>query len=277
VDTCFICGGKATTREHIVPKWLQNKHGLWNQRLQLPNHTTIKYGQVTIPLCATCNNEVLAPIEKRIQTQTASDTDIWKWALKIHYGLLHKHDFLEWDRRHPGYKMGQVLARDDPAELDRHLSHSISGAFQTDPSPFGSVFRFDFDSEMEFMLANLMKNPGICINTGRRGYVVFIKDTATLNRQPSMIELYRKMCIRTHVGKMLNFFANAWMHLDRHEFHITILMADNWIKLLDTPELVSVRPFDESLFQKLWDGFNAGRKTRIMNNEEYEATNGILS
>jgi len=273
-DFCFTCGGTATTDEHVVPKWLQKKHNLWNQKLFLPNGTSIPYRQLTIPLCARCNNEILSPIESRIQNHTASEPEIWKWAAKIHYGLTRKHDFLEWDRRAPGYKIGQVLKRKDPLELDRHLAHSISGGFRTDPDPFGSVFVFEFGKELEFNLANLLDPQVVGINVGSTGYVVFIKDTGMLRRQGSIVDLYRKMATDSHVGKMFNFIANAWMHLYRFKCSYPIVMSKSFIALLGGPKLIEEKPFDMALFEQIWTFLNAGRKTPIVSNEEYEARNG---
>ena len=180
---------------------------------------------------------------------TASRSDIWKWAAKIHYGLTRKHDFLDWDRSAPGYKIGQVIKKNDPLELDRHLAHSISGGFTTSPDPFGSVFTFNFEKEMEFNLANLLEFQAIGICTGSVGYVVFIKDTGTLNRQPSIMELYEKMASKSHVGKMLNFLANAYMHLYRFRFSFPIVMLKSFIAIVGSPSLIEEKPFDYEMLK----------------------------
>ena len=276
MEYCFTCGSVSTTKEHIVPKWLQRKFNLWNQQLVLPNGTSIQYRQLTIPVCSRCNNEILAPIEARIQSKKESNSDIWKWAAKIHYGLTRKHDFLEWDRSNPGYKIGQVINSSDILELDRHLAHSISGGFTTDPDPFGSVFIFKFDVEMEFNLANFLEFPAICINTGSVGYVVFIKDTGTLNRQPSIMSLYDKMATDSHVGKMFNFLANAWLHLCRFRFTYPIVMSPSFIVKIGSLKLIEEKPFDYALFEKVWTFLNAGKKAPIVSNDEYEKINGKI-
>jgi hypothetical protein len=48
-DTCFVCGGKATTVEHVIPSWLQRRFNLWNQHLVLPNGSAIPYRQLRVP------------------------------------------------------------------------------------------------------------------------------------------------------------------------------------------------------------------------------------
>jgi hypothetical protein len=59
LDRCFLCGvdlGTANrTREHVLPLWLLNRHGLLNAKLTLLNGTSLPYKQLTIPACLACN------------------------------------------------------------------------------------------------------------------------------------------------------------------------------------------------------------------------------
>ena len=70
-EFCFLCGVELApdrnTDEHVIPRWIQERYELWTQRLTLLNHTTIPYRQLTIPCCATCNNQHLGKIEMQVQ------------------------------------------------------------------------------------------------------------------------------------------------------------------------------------------------------------------
>lgn len=277
MDTCFVCGATADSEEHIIPKWLQSRYDLWNQRIRLPNDTTMPYRQLRIPCCKGCNNEVLSKLETAVQTGNATDQELWKWAAKIHYGLTRKDDFLAWDRRHPEYSIGQVLNRDDPLELDRHLVHSIHGEFHTHPDPFGSVFRFEFDREAEFQFAHLIAPAGIAVCIGKFGYVVFINDTGTLRRQPSIEDAYQQHLINTHPGKMLNFFANAWVHLYKYRATFPVLMTTRSIALIGVPKLIEEREFTDEQYRVLWSYITDNPEATILGVEEYHATNGIVT
>jgi hypothetical protein len=276
-QSCFICSRSAETEEHIFPKWLQNKYSLWDQKIRLPNSTKISYRQLKIPCCNECNNEILSQIEKRIENGSASNQDLWRWAVKIHYGLLRKDDFLEWDRKNPGYKIGEVIRTEDPLELDRHLVHSIRGEFETHPDPFGSVFVFKFHEEEPYHFVHLMQPAGICICLGKIGYVVFINDTGTLNRQPSVQEAFYKHTKETHLGKMLNFFANSWVHLYRHKSSYPIAISKKSIAVLGAPRLIEELPFEDEMFQELWKYVTDNPDAPIVSTQEYEATNGRVS
>lgn len=265
VNTCFICGEEADTEEHLFPKWLQNKYNLWNQKINLPNDTGITYKHLKIPCCAECNNVRLSGIETRIKDDTADDVDLWQWGAKIHYGLLKKHDFLEWDRRNPGYKIGDVIKPDDPMELDRHLIHSIHGEFSTHPSPFGSVYRFKFEQEEIYHFAHIIQPGALCICLGNRGYVIFIRDTGTLLRQPGIQELFEKHRLQANLGKMLNFFANAWVHLYRYKATIPIVMSSRQIAVVGRAKLIEELPFPNDMFLELWRYVTANPENTITN------------
>lgn len=275
-ETCFVCGDAADSEEHIIPKWLQGRYDLWNQRIRLPNDTTIAYRQLKIPCCKDCNNNVLSRLETRVQRGDATDQELWKWAAKIHFGLTRKDDFLAWDRRHPGYTIGQVLDRDDPLELDRHLVHSIYGGFQTHPDPFGSVYRFEFAEDVGYHFAHLMAPAGIAIGFGNVGYVVFIRDSGTLRRQPSVEGMYQEHFHNAHPGKMMNFFANAWVHLYRYRASFPILMTPNSIAILGAPKLIEELEFTNEQFRELWSYLMDDPEAKIVGIEEYHSTNGVV-
>jgi len=274
MNTCFICGKEATTEEHVIPKWLQRKYDLWDQNLTLVNGTTLNYRKLKVPCCSECNNSFLSRIEIKIQAGTATDEEVWMWAVKLHYGIFKKDDFLEWDRKNPKYKIGTVVRNDDPLELDRHLVHCIHGEFKTDPSPFGSVFRFEFNNDLEYYFSHMIEPPAICINTGRIGYVVFIKDTGSLKRQKNIMDIYNMHSTNSHIGKMINFFANAWLHLYRFKISYPILLTKGFIAVLGSGIVIDEIPFDQEMFKKVFKFLNYGREVKILNNNEYEINNG---
>ncbi len=72
---CFLCGCSLgvenRSEEHVIPKWLQKRFKLLDQRLVLLNGTSIPYKQLTIPCCKPCNNKHLAPIENKVKLATS--------------------------------------------------------------------------------------------------------------------------------------------------------------------------------------------------------------
>jgi hypothetical protein len=70
-EFCFLCGAALTTgrdtAEPVIPKWIQERYELWDQKLTLLNRTTIPYCQLEIPCCSICNSEDLGKIEADMQ------------------------------------------------------------------------------------------------------------------------------------------------------------------------------------------------------------------
>jgi hypothetical protein len=246
---CFVCGLPAESLEHVIPKWLQHRFGLWNEELRLPNETTIRYRQLTIPACKKCNSEIFSALEQRVQQGTASDSDIWKWANKIHYGLGLKDRFLEWDRQHPGYKIGEIVKSHDPLERDRHFLHSVAGGFKTDPDPFGSVFRFDFGEPQPFRLAHLPHFHSLCISIGATGFIVFITDGQGLRRDRATMTVFNSLPSASNVNDMLFFYAQNLEHLSRHQVGFDVIMTPGLIARLGRTVVHRVEPPNKERFR----------------------------
>ena len=86
-ETCFVCGDKSESVEHVIPKWLQKKFNLWDQKIEIPNLTHTTYKRLVVPACKKCNNEIYGVLETKIKNKTGNEKDIWRWANKIHFGL----------------------------------------------------------------------------------------------------------------------------------------------------------------------------------------------
>lgn len=113
-SVCFLCGSFLTqetkTDEHVIPKWVQEKFNLWDQKLILLNRTEIPYRYLYIPACVSCNCNYLQPLERKISNAVKNGyeavkeiekTDLYLWLGKIFYGIIYKELFLKYDRENP--------------------------------------------------------------------------------------------------------------------------------------------------------------------------------
>jgi hypothetical protein len=163
---CPLCGQPATTREHIIPRWLQSSHGLSNQALGLHNGTIMKYNQATIPLCQRCNGDKLSKLESKIKDGTANEYEYFLWALKNRYFLTLKDVTLLFDRRDPS--KGKLIRETDTNLGIEFITNALvnydNPEYNLFPDPFGSVFTFKNPKSAQFGLIDL-PNPywGLCI------------------------------------------------------------------------------------------------------------------
>lgn len=248
-DTCFVCTDPAETVEHVIPKWLQHRFNLWDEMLTIPNGTDIPYRMLTIPMCHVCNSEIFAPLEKRIENNSCSESDIWKWANKIHYGLCFKERFLAWDRKNPIKKISEVITSHDPLGLERSFLYSVSNKFKTNPDPFGSVFCFRFRSTQRFVFAHLLDSSSICIGLGDVGYVVFIRDGQTLRSHAQTVRHQKELEAKGRVEDMLFFYANSVENFTRQKMGHDIILSDKWLIKAGTTKIHSEEPFDKERFR----------------------------
>lgn len=246
-DTCFACEGVATTVEHVVPAWLQKRFGLSNQHLTLPNGSAIAYRQLVIPACADCNAR-FGRLEAKIEADRASNSDIWKWANKIHYGLRHKDRFLAWDRKKNGLTIGD-LSQDDPLQRSRLFLRCVVGNFKTEPDPFGSVFVFRFSNRHEFKFAHFVESSSICVCLGHVGYVVFAEDGQAVKRSIPAQEIISSLPATQTVEHMLWFYAQCVEMLARHTLGMNIVMCPGLFARVGQTKVHEVRPVDKKRFR----------------------------
>lgn len=113
-DRCFFCGENfpvdQLTREHVFPKWLQRKLGLFDHSLHLLNGTLIPYRNLTVPACTVCNGISLSRVEGRVVGALKGGADtvrsighelLYIWLAKIFYGILYAEGLLPINRAQP--------------------------------------------------------------------------------------------------------------------------------------------------------------------------------
>lgn len=186
---CFVCGGKPTTGvgEHVFPKWLETRFGLFNERLTLINGTFIPYRSLTVPCCAECNTGFLSRIEAEVQeivergsVETSADRlSVARWMAKILVGILVKETALLLDRKDPS--LGNIVTADFIGELV-HCQLLLQSARK--PTRFGALhgtfpftlywYRID-GPENGFDLSTDIVGQSIAMRVGKLG-LAFVND-----------------------------------------------------------------------------------------------------
>lgn len=257
-ETCFVCGKPANSREHIFPKWLQHKFNLWDQHIIMANETQISYKQLVVPCCKICNNEHFSGLENKIANENETVSDIWKWANKVHFTLTLKDKFLDWDRKNPGYKIGDVISPSDPLEQARHFLHCVSGGFKTDPDPFGSVFKFDFTTNQNYNFVHIINSSSVCVSFGNRGYVIFVRDGQFLKDEGGVMESYRNIIQKDviEMADMLFFYASNIEYLERFKITFPIMITKGQIIKLGRATIREEKPVNKELLREVckWMG-----------------------
>jgi hypothetical protein len=230
-DVCFLCGAalpvERDTDEHVIPKWVQNRFDLWNQRLAILNKTEIPYRQLTIPCCVTCNGTHLNKIETAMQkacdagAQAVRDLPsqtVFIWLGKILYGLLYREHFLHWSRRDPNE--GPIV---DEEMLRRYkLHHQFLQAaripFEFHADVPASIFVYETlepaDNKMRFDFRDNPLMLSISIRVGRVGIIACLQDGSAV--KDSFGDVYKKYeKLQLHDIQFKEITARVWYDLSR--------------------------------------------------------------
>jgi hypothetical protein len=217
-----------------MPKWLQRRHNLWDQELVLLNGTAIRYAQLMIPCCESCNSIHLSGLENQIRSAIEKGYEeavklpalrVYQWIGKIFYGILRKEVVLLLDRR--AADKGTIV----PPELIQGFStlhlflQSIRKPFVfQDCEPFSVlVVNLHFrEGKDEFYFRDSLHGMVCSLRTRGVGFIValqdagvipgsygrYVEDVAGRKLLPIQFdELYAKclyqMCLFTRVPKFL--------------------------------------------------------------------------
>lgn len=188
---CFACGRRASggAGEHVFPKWLQNRLGLFDKTITLLNGTFIPYRNLTIPCCDECNNGFLSTIENSMKSvfergsiDTSEDVlTVARWLAKILLGLLVKETSLRLDRASP--EKGTIF----PPEMLDELSHChfvlLSARKNASFDCMHGEFPFSFyhykiesnDQNDSFDFSTNLHGQSVAMRLGQLG-VIFVND-----------------------------------------------------------------------------------------------------
>jgi hypothetical protein len=192
-ENCFLCGvllnGDQNSDEHVIPKWVQERYELWDQKLTLLNGTKIPYRQVTIPCCVDCNTKYLSKIETEVQracdqgaaaVRALPPLTLFLWASKIFFGLLYRERLLPWNRRNQ--EEGQIVSPQllDEFRLHHQFLQSARVPMEFVPHIPASLFVFETleptNPGLRFDYLDWLYGMGLAIRVGKVGIVACLQD-----------------------------------------------------------------------------------------------------
>jgi hypothetical protein len=189
-NRCFYCGRLLrgqNSREHVFPKWLQEKFNLWDQTIHLLNGTTIQYSKLTVPCCKPCNNTHLSKLENRVKkalfgpigVAREHGSDVFVWAMKILVGIVYAERLLPLQRSKPrGRTIFPIEWRDSLSmthvfvqALDLKITFEAEGRLRIP----GSVFVFNLkqyrNSLGHFHFRDDLQTRAVFMRLGNRGVI----------------------------------------------------------------------------------------------------------
>src|SRR4051812_28354051 len=94
ISECMFSGETADNEEHVIPRWMQSRYGLWTQTVFIPNGTALQYRFVKVPVNSVHNTK-FGQIEQNIAAGHFDLQELYLWALKIHIGFIFRDGSLK--------------------------------------------------------------------------------------------------------------------------------------------------------------------------------------
>lgn len=257
-DWCFLCGkhipvwAGERTREHVFPKWVLHELALWDSSVTQINGRPLRYRQLTVPCCATCNGRDLSGVESRVRVAFAAGADafagldrrdLFLWLGKIYYGLVYRESLQPLSVREPDGARLVPTEHLESVRFHHFLMQAAAGVVRWDPSsPGPASFHFFecLDSDVPALRFDYMDDlflPIIGLRMGRIGVVAVLQDWGRSEgvRQPH-IDAARGFALhptqfREVYARLAHMTVSSWVNLDH------IVAAKDGIATVVTPRI----------------------------------------
>jgi hypothetical protein len=152
-NACFVCGvfpdAAKFNGEHIVPRWVLRRFGLFDKEITLPSGERRKYGGYKVPCCVECNSLLGREIETPVSALLDGDASavlprldgqgrslLFKWLVLLFLKIHLKDNSVPIHRDH---RKGVGVIGDVYDWPDLHHLHAVARSPYTRASLFHSV------------------------------------------------------------------------------------------------------------------------------------------
>ncbi len=157
----------------------------------MTNHTKIRYKNLLIPSCRTCNNNALGKVERRISKADTVGYDafvkldeitIFQWLAKIYYGLLFKDLCLKKDIKKPKSKAILTIEEISAYRTLHFMLQSTRHVTKIHGNNPWSLFLFEIENDQNFDDFNFgdLSDLGAFIRFGKVGIICALEDNGQL-------------------------------------------------------------------------------------------------
>lgn len=241
---CFLCGVTLTGREgdpaqrtdeHVIPRWLQKRHQLYQQKMTMLNRTTIPYAALKIPCCYECNHDKLAPLELKIKRAVeggpheVEQLDSWTlfyWLGKIYYGLLFRELSLVADRSDPDSNTIMTPEILEQFAMHHALMQRIRGVVDCGDSFPASIYvlecqELEDEPSLNWDYGDAFVRPYLSLRIGRVGIIAFLQDWGVCKASgPAIFESARGLALHPTQFRFLmgwgHYTAGAYRRTNHH-------------------------------------------------------------
>jgi len=189
---CFLCGVEVDedtrSKEHVFAQWLLDRYQLRCEQLTLLNGTPIRYEQLTVTACTSCNTGPLSRLEQEVGEAFRQGPDavraldperLFLWLAKFYYGILFRELTLALDRRDP--ESPPIVSDEMLKQFGVHhlLLRRLLNQVTWSDFP-ASIFVFDCledsDPKKNFDYFDALDQPYVSVRIGSTYVAAFLQD-----------------------------------------------------------------------------------------------------
>ena len=198
-DACFVCGAsresKAFNDEHIVPRWILRRYGLFDKEIRLPTGEHRHYRGYLVPCCVDCNSL----LGKRLETPVSQLLDgsyadvqqrlneanlrlLFTWVSLLFFKIHYKDRSV---KVHKDTRLGPEAIGDFYDWGDMHHLHAVARSPYTNAdlleTAIGSIRVYEVVSELTddgYDYLDFTYDQTVVLRLGRIGIVATLNDSA---------------------------------------------------------------------------------------------------
>jgi len=250
-EACFICGAwphdKPFNDEHIIPKWLLRRFGLFDREITLPTGELRRYSGYRTPCCEECNSRlgkmVETPVSRLLDGDYASVSArlddrgrslLFTW-LSLLFLKIHLKDRMV--RVHKDPRNGEEKIGDFYDWTDLHHLHAVARSPYTGakllPGVIGSLQVFEIEGTLTadtYDYLDFTSDQTLIVRLGRIGIVATLNDsTAGESAWSQRLELIDGPLAELQLREVGAMFAIANRDLIYRPSFSTLVLDGKWV------------------------------------------------
>lgn len=269
-NACFVCGASSQDKpfndEHIVPRWVLRRFGLFDKEITLPTGERRHYRGYRVPCCVDCNNllgkRVETPVSELLDGTYADVAErldepnlrlLFIWVSLIFFKIHLKDRFV---RVHKDPRLGTDVVGDAYDWGDLHHLHAVARSPYTGasllPEAVGSLRVFEIADEATndgYDYLDFTLDQTVVIRLGTIGIVATLNDsTAAESAWSDRLDLIDGPLSEIQLREIGAMFALANRNLITRPLFATIIYSKTFVMIVGQRPPLRLKEFEPEAF-----------------------------
>jgi hypothetical protein len=269
-DACFVCGAspedKLFNDEHIVPRWILRRYGLFDKEITLPTGERRHYRGYRVPCCGDCNSllgeELETPVSQVLDGDCADVLQrldepnlrlLFTWVSLLFFKVHLKDRSV---RVHKDHRLGSEVIGDFYDWGGMHHLHAVARSPFTKasllPEAIGSIRVYEVSGELTddgYDYLDFTFDQTVVVRLGRIGIVATLNDsTAAESAWSDRLDLIDGPIAELQLREIGAMFALANRNLIARPALATLVYDKTFVMIVGRRPPLRLREFEPEAF-----------------------------